>query len=114
MSWYSTISKDISKIPDCIAHYNVEYQTARKECGIWGNLERSSASLPGIVEYRFQQLQEIEAILEYLHIEKRRLRSQVFKKFLENYYKMGRKYIDLFCGNELAIQKKNKFKYPTS
>ena len=28
------------------------------------------------------------------------------KKFLENYYKMGRKYIDLFCGNELAIQKK--------
>ncbi len=28
------------------------------------------------------------------------------KKFLEKYYKMGRKYIDLFCGNELAIQKK--------
>ncbi len=28
------------------------------------------------------------------------------KKFLGNYYKMGRKYIDLFCGNELAIQKK--------
>jgi hypothetical protein len=37
------------------------------------------------VEHRFNQLQEIEAILEYLNIEKRRLRSQVFKKFLENY-----------------------------
>ena len=86
MSWYSTISKDISKIPDCIAHYNVEYQTARKECGIWGNLERSSASLPGIVEYRFQQLQEIEAILEYLNIEKRKLRSDHFRKLSKSPY----------------------------
>jgi hypothetical protein len=37
------------------------------------------------VEHRFNQLQEIEAILEYLNIEKRRLRSQHFKKYLENY-----------------------------
>ena len=41
--------------------------------------------MPGIVEHRFNQLQEIEAILEYLNIEKRRLRSKTFKKFLENY-----------------------------
>ena len=41
--------------------------------------------MPGIVEHRFQQLQEIEAILEYLNIEKRRLRSDHFKKYLENY-----------------------------
>ena len=25
MSWYNTISKDISKIPECILHYNQEY-----------------------------------------------------------------------------------------
>jgi hypothetical protein len=41
--------------------------------------------MPGQVEHRFNQLQEIEAILEYLTIEKRRLRSQHFKKYLENY-----------------------------
>ena len=28
------------------------------------------------------------------------------KNFLKEYYKMGREYVDLFCGNELAIQKK--------
>ena len=33
------------------------------------------------------QLQEMEAILEYLNIEYRRLRSKTFKKFLENYNK---------------------------
>jgi hypothetical protein len=85
MGWYTTVSKDISKIPDCIIHYNDEYKSARKECGIWGNLERASASMPGIVEHRFQQLQEIEAILEYLNIERRRLRAERFKKYLENY-----------------------------
>ena len=32
---------------------------------IYGNLERASAALPGIVEERFGQLQQLEAILEY-------------------------------------------------
>ena len=85
MSWYSTVSLSIAKIPECIQHYNIELDQAKKEIGIWGSLEKSSAELPGQVEHRFNQLQEIEAILEYLNIEKRRLRSQVFKKFLENY-----------------------------
>ena len=85
MSWYTTISRDISKIPDAVSHYNQEYEQARKECRIFGNLEKASASMPGIVEHRFQQLQEIEAILEYLNIEKRKLRSTHFKKYLENY-----------------------------
>ena len=43
--------------------------------------------MPGVVEHRFNQLQEIEAILEYLNIEYRRLRSKTFIKFLENYNK---------------------------
>jgi len=38
-----------------------------------------------VVEQRFNQLQEIEAILEYLNIELRRLRSKTFRKYLENY-----------------------------
>lgn len=85
MGWYNTISIDIKKIPDAILYFNTEYEQARKECRIYGNLEKASASLPGIVEHRFQQLQEIEAILEYLNIEKRKLRSQHFRKYLENY-----------------------------
>jgi hypothetical protein len=48
-------------------------------------VEKSSSQLPGIVEQRFNQLQEIEAVLEYLNIELRRTRSKAFKKYLENY-----------------------------
>ena len=83
--WYSQISKDISKIPDALQYYEDELVEAKKECRIYGNIEKAAASMPGLVEHRFNQLQELEAILEYLNIELRRLRSSFFKKYLENY-----------------------------
>ena len=83
--WYSKISKDISLLPDAIDYYNNELDDARKDARIAGNIEKAAASMPGIVEHRFGQLQEIEAILEYLNIEFRRLKSQHFKKYLESY-----------------------------
>jgi hypothetical protein len=85
MSWYSKVSKDISYIPDAIAHFELELAEARKDSRITGNIEKAAASMPGIVEERFAQLQEIEAILEYLNIELRRLRSSLFRKYLETY-----------------------------
>ena len=85
MGWYSEISRDISKIPDAILHFEKEITDARQECKLVGNVEKSAAAMPGIVEHRFNQLQEIEAILNYLNIELRRLRSSYFKKYLENY-----------------------------
>tara|TARA_B100001057_G_scaffold196044_1_gene196751 strand:+ start:702 stop:1154 length:453 start_codon:yes stop_codon:yes gene_type:complete len=83
--WYSKISKDIGNIPDALIYYENELAEAKREVGIKGNIERASASMPGIVEQRFNQLQELEAILNYLNIELRRLRSSYFKKYLENY-----------------------------
>jgi hypothetical protein len=85
MSWYTKISKDISYIPDAVEYFNAELTAAKDEVRITGNIERAAASMPGIVEQRFSQLQEIEAILEYLNIELRRLKSQSFRKYLENY-----------------------------
>ncbi len=85
MGWYSEVSRDISNIPNAVAHFETELVDARKEVKLVGNVERAAASMPGIVEHRFNQLQEIEAILNYLNIELRRLRSSFFKKYLENY-----------------------------
>ena len=83
--WYAKVSKDISFLPACIDYYYNELNGAKKEVKVLGVIEKSSSELPGIVEHRFNQLQEIEAILEYLNIELRRIRSKAFKKFLENY-----------------------------
>lgn len=85
MGWYSKVSRDISEIPNAIQYFEDELATARFEVKLKGNIERAAAEMPGIVEHRFNQLQEIEAILEYLNIELRRLRSGFFKKYLENY-----------------------------
>jgi hypothetical protein len=83
--WYNKVSRDIAELPACLEYYYDEMAEAQKECKIYGSLEKASAALPGIVEQRFNQLQEIEAILEYLNIELRRIRSKTFRKYLENY-----------------------------
>jgi hypothetical protein len=85
MGWYTEISRDIGKIPDAVLFFETELIDARKEVKLIGNVEKAAASMPGVVEHRFNQLQEIEAILEYLNIELRRLKSYHFKKYLENY-----------------------------
>ena len=84
-NWYTKISRSTGEIPEAIKYFENELQSARSEIKIRGNVEKQSAELPGVVENRFHQLQEIEAILEYLNIELRRLRSKFFKKYLENY-----------------------------
>lgn len=83
--WYSKISQDFTLLPDAMSYYEGELIEARKDARITGNIEKAAASMPGIVEQRFNQLQEIEAILEYLNIEMRQLKSHHFKKYLENY-----------------------------
>ena len=98
-NWYNEVSRSLDNIPDAITYFDSELQIAKKEIKIFGNLEKASASLPGIVEHRFGQLQQIEAILEYLHIEIRRERSKQFKKYLENYNRAlssrdAEKYVD--------------------
>ena len=85
MGWYSEVASDVSKIPEAIKYFDNELVQARVEVKLKGNVEKQASLMPGIVEHRFNQLQEIEAILNYLNIELRRLRSSFFKKYLENY-----------------------------
>ena len=87
MSWYSKIVADWNKIPSCIDHFESELQEARNEVKIYGNVEKNATMLPGFVELRFGQLQEIEAILEHLNIQLRKKRSEYLRKYLENYNK---------------------------
>lgn len=83
--WYNRIVNDLSMLPDFINYYDDELQQAKFECGIKGNLERNISSLPGVTEHRFNQLQEIEAVLNYLNLQLRKIRRRHFQKYLENY-----------------------------
>lgn len=86
-------------MPDFIAYYDGELNEAKRECNVRGRLESNLADLPGIVEHRFNQLQEIEAVLNYMNIQLRRIRRDHFKKYLENYARAltardAEKYVD--------------------
>lgn len=83
--WYNKIVADLANIPDFIDYYNRELAQAKYDTNIKGNLEKSTAALPGITEHRFNQLQEIEAVLNYLNIQLRKIRRKHFQKYLEAY-----------------------------
>ena len=86
--WYSKVLKDITLLPDAIEYYTDELGLAKLDARITGNIEKAAANMPGIVEHRFGQLQEIEAILEWLNVQLRKTKTRVFKKFLEGYNKV--------------------------
>jgi hypothetical protein len=97
--WYSRVTADLGAIPDFIAHYERELEEAKRECRIGGLVERNIKDLPGITEHRFNQLQEIEAILNYLNIQLRKIRRRHFQKYLEAYARSltsrdAEKYVD--------------------
>ena len=98
-NWYSRVTADLSSIPDFIAFYEGELISAKQDAKIFGNVEKNITALPGVTEHRFNQLQEVEAVLNYLNIQLRKLRRGFFQKYLENYNRAltsrdAEKYVD--------------------
>ena len=98
-NWYTRIVYDLTVIPDFISYYLVELDSAKKDVKIYGNVEKNIAALPGTTEHRFNQLQEIEAVLNYLNIQLRKIRRKHFQKYLEAYNRAltsrdAEKYVD--------------------
>jgi uncharacterized protein YfdQ (DUF2303 family) len=97
--WYNQVVNDISKLPEFIDYYNNELTSAKFEVKIGGIVEKNVRDLPGVTEHRFNQLQEIEAVLNYLNIQLRRIRKTHFRRYLENYNRAltardAEKYVD--------------------
>ena len=97
--WYSRVVADLGSIPDFIAYYEQELSAAKAEVRLGGLVERNIRDLPGVTEHRFNQLQEIEAVLNHLNIQLRKIRRRHFQKYLENYARAltardAEKYVD--------------------
>jgi hypothetical protein len=121
MNWYTRISYDLAVIPDFIAHYENELISSKLDVRVSGLVERQISALPGITEHRFNQLQEVEAVLNLLNIKLRKIRRGHFQKYLEKYARAltsrdAEKYVDgedevidfEYLINEVALLR-NKF-----
>ena len=84
-NWYGRVTQDLSQIPDFIEYYESELQNARREVGLGGLVEKNIKELPAVTEIRFGQLQEVEAVLNFLNIQLRKIRRKHFVKYIENY-----------------------------
>jgi hypothetical protein len=98
-NWLTKVSNDISTLPDFIAHFEQELTQAKMDVKIYGNVEKNIAALPGVTEMRFNQLQVIEAVLNHLNIQLRKIRRKHFQKYLEAYNRAltsrdAEKYVD--------------------
>ena len=97
--WYSKVVKDLNELPKFISFYEKELESAKADVTVSGVVERNLKDMPGITEHRFNQLQEIEAVLNYLNIQLRKIRRKHFQKYLEGYARAlssrdAEKYVD--------------------
>lgn len=89
-NYYNEIIQNRDKVEpivEAIVHFETELENAKKDVDIVGYFQKQSAELPGLMEYRFAQLQEVEAILDFLIIKRDRAHNIAFKKYLEGYHK---------------------------
>ena len=122
--WYGRVTEDpddLSPLVDCMAFYDVEYNDAMAEIKTKGRIEDLAKRLPGWVAFRFTQLQELEAILEYLNIKLRKVKGERYQFYMEKYARQltsrdAEKYADAdpkvlelaLLINQVALQR-NKF-----
>jgi len=97
--WYNKIVANLGELPNFLSYYETELNSARADIAIHGNLEKNLSSLPGITERVFSQLQEIEAVLNYLNIQLRKIRRKYFQQYMEGYARAlssrdSEKYVD--------------------
>jgi hypothetical protein len=86
--WYNKVKNNISDIVPALVFFEKELDAAKPETYMNGNLERNSREIPGSIAWRFGQLQEVEAILEHLNIELRKIHHKHYRKYLEHYNKV--------------------------
>ena len=86
--WFRRVSNnpnDLVLIADMVQFYEKELEGMHEEAEIRGNLEQSLARLPGIFDYRLEQLKSIKSVLQLLTIKLDDVKSQSYIKFAEHY-----------------------------
>ncbi len=86
--WYSKITEDptdLTPLVDCFGFFEKQLAEARIELDVGGRIELIAKKLPGMAEYRYNQLQELEAILQFLNIRLAKVKGARFRHYMEKY-----------------------------
>jgi len=83
--WYSRVVRDMAALTPALDYYNAELDAAQSETRISGSLEKNAQDLPGHTTHRFTQLQDVESILKHLNVKYDKMRSELYRKYVEHY-----------------------------
>lgn len=83
--YYTQVVADLKAVALAVDYYSQEFEQAQPETRISGSLEKAAQDLSGHITYRFTQLQDLESILKYLNIRYDKMRSDLYRRYLEKY-----------------------------
>lgn len=78
------VKENANNITNVLSYFEEEYEKAKIEIKIKGNLNRCISELPSLYEIRYSQLQELEAILEHFNIKLRAIKSSKYSQFMNS------------------------------
>lgn len=85
MNWLNIIKNDKSKVDDFIALYTKEYEEAKNDIKITGNLIGVAQKMPMLFEKRYAQFEDINSIVDLLETDLKQIRSKHFRTYNEHY-----------------------------
>ena len=83
-NYLKLIKENANNVPTVLSYFEEEYEKAREEVKIKGNLQLCISELSSLYEMRFAQLQELEAIMEFFDIKLKGIRSSLYQKLMNN------------------------------
>jgi hypothetical protein len=86
MSWYARYAanpNDYQPLGAILRHFEHELTLAETELQCKGRIEEIAQRLPSIMAYRFQQLQEVDAILALLNLKLDEVRGMAHRDLME-------------------------------
>lgn len=89
MRWYRQVTNaaegDYSALADALDWFTEEHKILHPQLKAEGRIEKLAQRLPGMVEYNWRLLQEVEAIFKWAEIQETKILSKARKHYLENY-----------------------------
>ena len=85
---YYDLTNDWGILPKFLEYFEKEASEAKSsDLVMVGRIETLSSKLPTLMDKRFTQLQILNAAIEYFEKELDKIRSKLYRKYLENYQK---------------------------
>ena len=82
---YIELLEDVSILPEFIKHFEKEATHAKEQLSMKGKLEGIAKIIPTIMDQRFTQLQILNAAIEHFERQHDKIKSKLYRKYLENY-----------------------------